>query len=78
MKLYRREVVDALVPSLQSRAAFISPELVIRSRHAGYRIAEAGVPHYPRIAGESKGATPKVVARTIGEILRLRRSLSSG
>jgi glycosyltransferase involved in cell wall biosynthesis len=75
MKLYRREVVDTLLPSLESRAAFISPELVIRSRHAGYRIAEAGVPHYPRVAGESKGATPKVVARTIGEILKLRRSL---
>jgi glycosyltransferase involved in cell wall biosynthesis len=75
MKLYRREVIDALFGSLESRAAFISPELVIRARHAGFRIAEVGVPHHPRVAGRSKGATPKVIARTLGEIFRLRRSL---
>jgi glycosyltransferase involved in cell wall biosynthesis len=76
MKLYKREVVDAILPHLESRAAFISPELAIRARYAGFtRIAEVGVTHHPRVAGRSKGATPKVIARTLGEILRLRRSL---
>jgi glycosyltransferase involved in cell wall biosynthesis len=76
MKLYRREVIDAIFPQLESRSAFISPELAIRSRHAGFeRLSEVGVTHHPRIAGKPKGATPKVIARTLGEILRLRRSL---
>ena len=76
MKLYRREVVDAIFPQLESRSAFISPELAIRSQHAGFgRITEVGVTHHPRVAGKPKGATPKVIARTLGEIVRLRRSL---
>jgi glycosyltransferase involved in cell wall biosynthesis len=76
MKLYRREVVDAILPHLESRSAFISPELAIRALHAGYtRITEVGVTHHPRVAGKPKGATPKVIARTLSEIVRLRRSL---
>ena len=71
-KLFRREVLDAIVDKLESRSAFISPELVIRAQQAGFRVAEVGIPHYPRTAGTPKGATPKVIARTIGEIVRLR------
>lgn len=76
MKLYRREVIDRILPDLESRSAFISPELVIRARHAGFtRVVEVGVAHHPRVAGKPGGATAKVIARTLGEILRLRRSL---
>ena len=74
-KLFKRNVVDAITPQLVSRSAFISPEIVIRSQLAGYKIVEVGVPHHPRIAGTAHGATPKVIARTLGEIYRLRRSL---
>jgi hypothetical protein len=76
MKLYRREVIDRIFPALESRSAFISPELVIRARHAGFtRFAEVGVTHHPRVAGKPGGATPKVIARTLREIVSLRRSL---
>lgn len=76
MKLYKRDVIDAILPHLESRAAFISPELAIRAKYAGFtQIAEVGVTHHPRVAGKPKGATPKVIARTLGEIFRLRRSL---
>ena len=74
-KLFKRNVVDTITPQLESRSAFISPELVIRSQLAGFKIVEVGVPHHPRIAGKPEGATPKVIARTLGEIARLRRSL---
>lgn len=77
-KLYRREVVDAIIPQLESRSAFVSPEILIRARAEGYRIVEVGVPHHPRVAGRPKGATPTVIARTLGEIARLRRSLGPG
>ena len=60
---------------VESRAAFVSPELLIRSKLAGYRLVEVPVPHYPRIAGRPKGAPPKVIFRTISELVRLRRSL---
>jgi glycosyltransferase involved in cell wall biosynthesis len=79
MKLYGRAVVDAILPELESRSAFISPELVIRAQRAGFRrFEEVGVTHHPRVAGKPGGATPKVIARTLGEIFRLRRSLAQG
>ena len=76
-KLFRRPVVDALVGDLRSRSAFISPELVIRSRLAGFRLVEVGVPHHPRVAGTPGGASPKVILRTIREIWALRSDLRS-
>ena len=76
-KLYRRAVIDAVVPRLESNAAFASPELLIRARAAGFRVVEVDVPHHPRVAGRPKGATPRVIARTLREITKLRRSLRS-
>jgi glycosyltransferase involved in cell wall biosynthesis len=77
-KLFSREVLEKIVPQLESRSAFISPELVIRAKLSGFEVAEAPVPHYPRTAGRPKGATPKVIARTLGEIWKLRKSLGRG
>lgn len=74
-KLLRRDVLDVVIPELQSRSAFISPELMIRARNHGFAVTEAGVTHHPRTAGRPKGATPKVIARTIAEIFRLRPEL---
>jgi glycosyltransferase involved in cell wall biosynthesis len=78
MKLYTRPVVDRILPDLESRSAFISPELATRAKKAGFRITEVGVPHYARVAGKPGGATVKVIARTVGEIVRLRRNLGRG
>ena len=76
-KLLDRAALDRVRPDLASRSAFISPELLIRAQMAGVAIAEVGVPHYPRAAGRPKGATPKVIARTIKEIFVMRRRLGS-
>ena len=74
-KLVDRAVVDKLLGDLESRSAFISPELIIRAQLAGMTIREVGVEHYPRTAGEAKGATPTVIVRTIAEMVRLRGAL---
>jgi glycosyltransferase involved in cell wall biosynthesis len=76
-KLFDRQVVDALVGELESRSAFISPELVIRAQIAGFRLTEVGVTHYPRTAGKSGGASLKVISRTIQEMRRLRADLKA-
>jgi glycosyltransferase involved in cell wall biosynthesis len=76
-KLFDRAVLDEIRPALVSRSAFISPELLIRGQMAGFPIAEVGVPHYPRTAGRPKGATPRVIARTLKEIFVMRRRLGS-
>jgi glycosyltransferase involved in cell wall biosynthesis len=74
-KLIRREVLDAVLDKLESRSAFISPELLIRARLAGFRTVEVGVPHYPRVAGKAKGVTFQVVMRTLQEMRTLRAHL---
>jgi glycosyltransferase involved in cell wall biosynthesis len=74
-KLVDRSVVDKLLVDLESRSAFISPEMIIRAQLAGMTIQEVGIEHYPRTAGKPKGATPTVIARTIGEMVRLRGAL---
>lgn len=76
-KLFDRQVVDALVGELESRSAFISPELVIRAQIAGFRLTEVGVTHYPRTAGKSGGASIKVITRTIQEMRGLHADLKA-
>jgi glycosyltransferase involved in cell wall biosynthesis len=75
-KLIDRRMLDDFATELSSRSAFISPELIIRATRGGFRLAEVGVDHYPRTAGKPKGASPKVILRTISEMARLRVALA--
>jgi glycosyltransferase involved in cell wall biosynthesis len=72
-KLIRREVVESVDPT--SGGAFFSAEFLLRAHHQGFRVVEVGVHHYPRTLGKSKGATPRVILRTVKEMVALRRSL---
>ena len=71
-KVFRRESLDGL--RVESGGAFFSAELLIKLRSAGRRVAEVGVPHYPRTAGSATGAKPSVVFRAVRDfwLLRLR------
>lgn len=52
LKLFRGDIVRAL--SIEARGFPTPTELLIKARARGYRIAEVGITHYPRLAGESK------------------------
>jgi len=71
-KLFRREALDGV--RVESGGAFFSAELLIKLQAAGRRVAEVGVPHYPRTAGSATGAKPQVVLRAVRDfwLLRLR------
>jgi glycosyltransferase involved in cell wall biosynthesis len=72
-KLFRRSVFERVpLERVRSNGAFFSPELLITLRRSGVRMAQVGVPHYPRTADEAKGATPRVIARAIRDLLLLR------
>jgi glycosyltransferase involved in cell wall biosynthesis len=73
MKLFRREVFDGL--RLDSEGPFLSAELLIKLRARGTRIAQVGVTHYPRLAGENTGASFRKILRTFRDIGRLRWAL---
>jgi glycosyltransferase involved in cell wall biosynthesis len=72
-KLFRREVVQSL--PMRSTGAFLSTEILLRARAAGYRIVEVPVHHYPRRAGSPTGANLRVIARAFRELWELRAEL---
>ena len=71
-KLFTRASLDDV--HVESGGAFFSAELLIKLSARGRRIAEVGVPHYPRTAGSPTGAKPSVVFRAVKDfwLLRLR------
>jgi glycosyltransferase involved in cell wall biosynthesis len=72
-KLFRREALADI--RLESGGAFMSAELLIKLGQRGRRIAEVGVPHYPRTLGSASGANPMVVLRAVRDFWRLRLRL---
>jgi glycosyltransferase involved in cell wall biosynthesis len=69
-KVFRRGALADL--RVESGGAFFSAELLIKLQAAGRRVAEVGVPHYPRTAGSATGAKPQVVFRAVRDFWRLR------
>ena len=72
-KVFRRAAVEGV--AVESGGAFFSAELLIKLRARGCRIAEVGVPHYPRTAGSPTGAKPSVVLRAMRDFWSLRLRL---
>ena len=72
-KLFRRDALGGI--NVESGGAFFSAELLIKLRSSGRRVAEVGVPHYPRTAGSPTGAKPQVILRAIRDFWRLRLRL---
>ena len=70
MKVFRREVFEGL--RLEAESPFLSAELLIKLKARGERIAQVGVTHYPRAAGQNTGASFGKILRTFRDIGRLR------
>lgn len=72
-KVFRREALQGI--RVSSQGAFFTAELLIRLTASGRRLAEVGVPHYPREAGSPTGARPSVVFRAMRDFWSLRLAL---
>jgi glycosyltransferase involved in cell wall biosynthesis len=72
-KLIRTRAVRRI--ELTADGAMISAELLARGVRDGWDIAEMGVHHRPRVAGEPTGGSPLVVARAFRERRALLREL---
>jgi glycosyltransferase involved in cell wall biosynthesis len=70
-KLMRRSVLERTAP-LISRAALINTELYFKASRAGFRIAQVGIPHHPRVAGVRSGGRLRPILRAIRELVILR------
>ena len=71
-KLMRREVFERL--TLESTDFFIDTEIVARARKWNFRIAQRGVRHYPRPAGETT-VRPGDIPRTLKTVTRMWRRI---
>jgi glycosyltransferase involved in cell wall biosynthesis len=70
-KLISKKVVDT-IPHLESqRGAFISSELLIKSKKAGFKIVQIPVTHYPRTKGAGTGRNLNVIIKSFGDLIRL-------
>jgi glycosyltransferase involved in cell wall biosynthesis len=74
-KVYRKSVVERLLPQLRSTGALINVEMFARARKLGARVTEVGVHHYPREVGQQTGGNPAVIVRACKEMLELWREL---
>jgi glycosyltransferase involved in cell wall biosynthesis len=75
-KLFPRSLLQDV--HLHSTGHTLSPELLIKARRAGYRIAEVRVTHLPRTKGEAKGARIDHIVRSLLELVQLRLEVARG
>lgn len=69
-KLIKREVYEKVLP-LEGEEKVTQIELLVKAKRQGFKFAEVGVHHYPRIYGKSTGANLKVVIRSLGDLVKL-------
>jgi len=70
-KLIRKEVIEK-IPKLEAeRGPFITTEFLVKAKKAGFKIAEIGVHHYPRKAGQATGTSLKVIFSAYSDLIRL-------
>lgn len=72
-KMFRREVLEDL--HIESVGAMVNTELMVKVGRAGKAVVELGVTHYPRTAGQARGAHPRVIMRALVELVRMYRKL---
>lgn len=75
-KLISKKVIDT-IPHLESqRGAFISSELLIKSKKKGFKIVEIPVTHYPRVSGSGTGRRLNVILKSFADLFKLWKKLN--
>ncbi len=60
-KLFDRRVLGEV--DIESVGAMVNTELMVKLGRRGASVVEVGVHHRPRVAGEARGADPRVILR---------------
>ncbi len=68
-KLFRGDLLRGM--HLTAPGALINTEIQAKARRGGAPLQQVGVHHYPRVAGEASGGSPRVILRAMGETLAL-------
>jgi glycosyltransferase involved in cell wall biosynthesis len=68
-KLFRGDLLRSI--PLSAPGALINTEIQAKARRQGARLEQVGVHHYPRVAGQATGGSPRVIARAMRETVIL-------
>ena len=74
-KLFDRRVLNDI--DIESVGAMVNTELMVKLGRRGASVVEVGVHHRPRRAGQARGASPRVIATALSEVVRMRKRLAS-
>lgn len=69
-KLIKRQVFEDISP-IESEEKVTQIEMLIKAKRKGYKFAEVGVHHYPRLHGVPTGANPQVVLKSFTDMVKL-------
>lgn len=70
-KLVNKRVIDR-IPQLEAeRGPFITSEFLIKAKNSGFTIAQTGVRHFCRLAGEATGSKLNVIISGFKDLFRL-------
>jgi glycosyltransferase involved in cell wall biosynthesis len=70
-KLINKRIPDKIAKLEAERGPFITSEFLIKSKRAGFKIAETGVHHFERKFGEATGTKLNVVIAGFKDLFRL-------
>ena len=73
-KMIRKKVFDDIQP-LVGEEKVTQIEMLVKAQRKGYKFAEVGVSHYPRMGGKATGANIKVVIKSMRDLLSLWKKL---
>jgi glycosyltransferase involved in cell wall biosynthesis len=68
-KIFRGDLLRSM--ELTAPGALINTEIQAKARRQRATIEQVGVHHYPRVAGEASGGSPKVIFRAMRETITL-------
>jgi glycosyltransferase involved in cell wall biosynthesis len=68
-KIFDGDLIRSL--QLSCPGALINTEIQAKARRQGARLQQVGVRHFPRIAGEATGGSPRVIVRAMKETIVL-------
>jgi len=71
LKLLSKKIINTIPHLKAQRGAFISSELLIKTKKYGFKITEVGVHHFPRKSGQGTGRNLKVIFGSFMDLFRL-------
>jgi glycosyltransferase involved in cell wall biosynthesis len=68
-KIFQGDLIRSI--ELTAPGALINTEIQAKARRQGAKVQQVGVRHFPRVAGEPSGGSPRVIARAMRETVIL-------